>query len=415
MKKKINFYIGVMLFCFLYGNFYNPAVGQASSADIKITSDVSTVTKGDNIFVYITITSESKFGDVEANITYDDDILEYQVGPNVITGSSGFLKLNDRGGSEATKSRKYTLKFEAIKVGTSKIALNGRAMVYDYDTELEMSISSSDHTVDVKAKETASTNAKLKSLKISPAQLEPSFHTDVSEYNVSVGNDVEKLIINAVPEHAKASVSISGNNDLKEGENKIIVKVLAESGAVIEYTINVFREIAPPENTDSIIVDDITVEPSKVHGVFEVVEENNEIYAVFQAKYKLIEPEETITIPEGYIKSTAILNDVSVTAYLKENDLESDFILLYAENDIGKRDFYRYDRIEKTIQRYKQENIIKDEIIPELNEQVENKESEYKDNSKRATLVIGILSILCIILSIICVILYRNRRKKRRR
>ena len=412
MKNKINVYLVAILFCLVISNYLSPAISQAASAEIKISSDVQSVTVGENIFVYITIKSDNLFGDFEANLTYDDEILEYQNGPSVITGSSGFLKISDRGISEATQSRKYTLKFEATKVGVCDISFVGRAMVYDYESGIEMSISSNVYSVDVKPKKTASDNAKLKSLKISPAELKPAFNVNTKEYSASVGNEVEKLVVNAIPEDVKASVTVSGNNLLQEGENKIIVTVLAESGSVIEYNINVFREISSEDSEDKPNETDTSITPSTDFGIFEVIRENGNIYAVYQGKYQLIEPDNQVTIPTGYIKTDAILSDIKITAYALKNDMENDFILIYARNELGEEGFYRYDRNEKTLQRYVPDAVIDNEKVNNNSDEI-IPQKDYKANLNKAATVIALLSGACVILiTIIISMLLKRKRKK---
>ncbi|MDF2944589.1 MAG: hypothetical protein K0S01_3447, partial [Herbinix sp.] len=236
MGNKLKKQIGVFILLFIAGGFVTAKPCLAASAEIEIASEASSITVGDNVYVYITITSNTLFSDFEANLTYDDNILEYQGGASVITGSSGFLKISDMGITEGSNTRKYTLKFEALQVGTSEISFSGPAMVSDFALEREMSVSSNVLTLEVKPTVTASSNANLKSLKINPSILEPIFDKNVFNYNVNVGYETENLIIDALPEDNKASVSISGNDFLKEGENKVIVTVLAESGDIIEYT-----------------------------------------------------------------------------------------------------------------------------------------------------------------------------------
>jgi hypothetical protein len=93
-----------------------------------------------------------------------------------------------------------------LEVGTCEIALSGSAMVYDSESGDAMSVSSNVLTINVKAAQTASSNAYLKSLKINPSVLSPEFNKNVFEYNTSVGYDTQNLIIDALPEDKKASV-----------------------------------------------------------------------------------------------------------------------------------------------------------------------------------------------------------------
>lgn len=402
MKNKILIYITAALIFLLAGNIINVGEVFAASANIKITADSNEITVGEDVFVYITLDSETEFGNFEANLIYDDEILEYKSGASVVTGGSGFLRIYDMGVSEGTTNRKYALEFSAVKVGTCKIELQKQAMVYDYESEMEMSISSNVLNVNVKAEETASNNSNLKTLKISPSELSPQFDKSIYEYTTNVGYETEKLIINALPEDSKATVSISGNDFLKEGENKIIVSVLAESGTVIEYIIRVTKEAAPQNENG---LDDINIIPGTSMSGFELVQEGNDIYAVFNGQFKIAEPGADVEIPEGYKKDTINISGITINAYTQIDEPYSDFILIYAINKSGEANFYQYDRIEKTLQRFVSEdtngNDQKDNIEDEL-----LSSKEYRTKLTTAAIVIALLSGLCALFIVISIRLF---------
>lgn len=85
-------------------------------------------------------------------------------------------------------------------------------------------------------------NAKeLSSLTVEQYKLEPDFSPDITEYSLTVGRDVENLVIEAVASDEKATVEITGNNGLLLGENTVNIKVTAEDGTVRTYKINVTK------------------------------------------------------------------------------------------------------------------------------------------------------------------------------
>ena len=370
----------------------------AASAEIDISTDSTEITVGDRIFVYVMIKADTKTSGFEANVTYDDDILEYQSKASYVTGNNGFLKITDVEG-EAAKTRKYTLQFEAAEAGVCKIAIDGRAMVYDYETGDDLPVSNNVLSINVKAPVTASDDASLKSLKISPSTLTPAFDKNVFDYSASVASDVQSLIIDAITEDKKAIVTIFGNESLKEGENKIIIHVLAESGAVIEYTVNVTKEAAPADETDNEAAD-----PTAVTNALELIQKEGTVYAVYGGKYKLLEPDSTISVPAGYVKTKIIISDISINAYYPENNIDSEYLLIYAENDKGTAGFYRYDKVEKTLQRF--DSGIAAGNVDTDNQAVQEAAAQmakYKSNLNKAALVIAILSILCIVLIVFLV------------
>ena len=408
---KIEKYIGILIVTLLASLFLTAKPAQAASAEVEISADTNQVTVGEDFFVYIRINSDTMFADFEANLTYDDNLLEYTDGASVITGSSGFLKISDFGLAEGSTNRKYTLKFHALKTGNVEISFTGQPMVYDFETGDEMSISSNVLQIEVKPAQTASDNAYLKSLKVSPSGITPEFDRNVLEYSMKVASNVDKLVINALPEDVNATVTISGNDLLKEGENKIIVTVLAESGTIIEYIINVLKEPASIEE----IEDEPTIAPERTQSLFEIVRMDGEVYAIYSGRYKLVEPGSDVKIPEGYHQDTVILSNVSIKAYFSDDDkdrIASDFFLIYAENEFGEQGFYQYDRQEKTLQRYAPEYTKGPSkvVVSEENDNMQAK--EYRANLTKAAVVIAVLASLCALLVIVLIRIYINQRDR---
>lgn len=413
MKRSIKYFM-ILLIMFITMSLAPVKTSHAASAEIKITSEATEYTVGESVLVTILITSDTAFGDFEANLTYDDEVLEYQGTHSYITGSNGFLRIKDMNVIEEEYNRKYALEFKAINVGTSEIAFNNPIMVYDFETGIEMAVSSNDLTVDVKAAETASTNANLSSLKISPSEINPPFDKSVFRYNTIVNHNTDQLVIDASSEDESAVVKISGNESLKEGENKIIVTVIAESGNVIEYIIDVFKEAAPDEETP----DEINPTPSTKHGSFQVVTIKDELFAVYNGKYKLVEPGPEVELPKGYIKTRIIISDTSIVVYAPENNLEYDYLLIYAENEMGEAGFYQYDRIERTLQRYSNENPLKNVGKDNNSEPNTDRDNVYQANLRTAIIVITLLSIFSALMIVVSIRLYMNAnssKKSRRR
>ena len=122
--------------------------------------------------------------------------------------------------------------------------------------------------------DTRSSDNTLKKLSVSKGSLDPTFDKDKTTYTLNVDNDVTSIDVEALPNDEKASVSILGNTNLKEGMNTITVKVTAENESVKTYTINVNRKKSgnkPAEETvnkssnnllKSLLVGDGTLKPS---------------------------------------------------------------------------------------------------------------------------------------------------------
>ena len=82
-----------------------------------------------------------------------------------------------------------------------------------------------------------SSNSKLAKLEIAEGTISPEFSSDITEYTISLPNEIEKLSIAASPDHSKATFSINGNETLNVGENNIEIVVKAEDGSETTYKI----------------------------------------------------------------------------------------------------------------------------------------------------------------------------------
>ena len=77
-------------------------------------------------------------------------------------------------------------------------------------------------------KETA--NADLETLAVKEGMLLPEYYSNITKYTVEVPNDITSLTILAIPQKETARVEIIGNENLKEGDNKVEIIVTAENG-----------------------------------------------------------------------------------------------------------------------------------------------------------------------------------------
>lgn len=392
----------LLLFILIVSGLIESKQCYAASAKVELTCDKSTVTLGDFVYAYISIDSQTTFTDFVANLEYDSNVLEYVNGAKVVTGGNGLLKVSDMDNLTGTIKRKYALKFKTVKVGKSKLTLED-TMVYD-ESGNELSVSSNEMNISVKAKVTASTNANLKSLSTDP-EMKPSFKKSIHDYSVTVDNKTDQLFIVANPEDKKATVSISGNDSLQEGENKVVITVLAESGNVIEYTIKVLKEKTP----ESTIAPTPTVEAVAPSNTTKIVNDGTDLYLVINGNYKLLEVGDDVEIPAGYMKSEITISGEAITAYIPDGDIQSDFSLIYVENSDGEQGFYQYDRVEKTLQRFidnSGENTTSDKDEKQL--------EQYRSNLNKAAIVIACLSALSVLLMVTTFRLAKRKKRRRR-
>lgn len=392
----------------------------AASATINLSTNAESVNVGDEVTVNLSLSSEAMLGDFTAYITYNADILEFKNDASFIAGGDGLLKLTDKNTVNQETSRKYIMKFTAKTKGVSEIDIRDKAEIYELDTGFAMSVSNNNLEIKVSAAEAASDNTNLKTLKISPGELSPEFEKEKTEYTVDLKYEEDKLILSAVPEDDKASITIKGNENLAVGNNKISITVKAESGKEKEYIITAGRQKEIKNETDKINETDKAetdkdkgsdeynsiADNSARIGKLSVFKDGDYNYIQNGYRYSLAEPEEAITIPEGYEKTSLILDGVSVTAYTMSGNPDSDFILLYAMNEDGETGFYQYDRKEATMQRYVKGREVNKVVMPEELMQT----NEYKSKLTTMGIVVAITGAVCILLSVALIHMYLKKK-----
>ena len=92
----------------------------------------------------------------------------------------------------------------------------------------------------------------LSELKLEGLELSPEFKTDIYEYNVDLKEDLEKLNITALATKENSNIEITGNENLKEGENIITIIVKGENDAeTVAYQVIVNKIVEKQEDTSN--------------------------------------------------------------------------------------------------------------------------------------------------------------------
>ena len=117
--------------------------------------------------------------------------------------------------------------------------------------------------------EKKSDNAYLKTLTIEGQELIPEFNKETTSYTMQVTSDITELNIKAEAEDEKASVSIQGEKDLKDGENKVTISVSAEDGTAKIYEINVTKAEKIALGLKSLVIKDTDIANTFKTDVYE--------------------------------------------------------------------------------------------------------------------------------------------------
>ena len=413
-----------------------PAKVQAASASIGFEKDLETVRVDDVVAVTLKLTADAIIGAFEGYISYNSDVLDFVTGPETIVGGEGILKINDSDPDARFNERSYLLFFKAVGIGSCDIKLRGTPEIYQAETDFPMSVSSSPLTIDVLASQKASSDASLAAMKISPGTLTPEFSPEVFEYSVTVPYETTTLLVSAVTSDTKANVKIEGNDELDVGQNRVLLLVTAEDGTLNKYVIYAAREPekngaggdqtevtgtpADGENTESGTGENTNeggnTAPAE-GSYFYATDEDDGVILYAGSRYTIGKDNGSIKIPEGYFKTSILISGHTVTAYSPTEDLSSDFLLLILSKNGGKPELYSFDRVEKTVQRYSSAK--KDATInskPSSGYSTID-EAELKKNYDKSlhnlTLVIAIMSGICMLLLILTIRMALKSKEKK--
>lgn len=407
LKRSCLYIVTSMLLVLTF--FISKVEARAASASVYFETEQASPMVGDTISIYLCVDTNGTLGDFEGFISYDADMLEYVSGTSCITGGDGVLKVYDFGTS-SNNTRKYLLTFKVLEVGYVELSVRD-SVAYEYESGDAMSLSSTPLKMNTTAPESASENALLESLKISPGTLSPSFDPEVYVYNTNVDAKTENLILSAFAQDLDAKISIDGNQNLKAGSNEVIIKVVAKAGNSKEYVILVQKEEtekveenSSDKNEENDILDkEWRFEATKEDGVTQI---HGQYY------FTVINGTSEVEIPKGYTKSSFVLDGITIPAYQKEGAVESDYLLLVLSNEAGDAGLYRYDRVEKTIQRYPEEKILLANQGDDAYELAQLKElvQDYKEDLSQLGLVIALLIALACVLFIGLIYFYVKSR-----
>lgn len=232
MKKLISSVLVLILMISIISTAF---VFSASAAGATIAFNKSSYSVGNTISVTIRITGTNMTG-ADLYVNYNQANLRYQSGAT--SGGAGQLHIVTE--LDKLKSKAFTITFKALKNSTSAIIVSGNVSdgpAGSLPSDVPVSASAN-----IKIKDAAkSTNANLKSLSLEHGVLSPKFSPSVTSYTAKVENSVTSSTVFATTADSKATTEFTGSSSLKVGENVRKVIVTAQSGATKTYTITITR------------------------------------------------------------------------------------------------------------------------------------------------------------------------------
>lgn len=99
--------------------------------------------------------------------------------------------------------------------------------------------------------------------------LSPEFSENIYEYTVNLNEDIKEFEINAIATQEDAKIEITGNKELKEGENIITIKVTSVDGKeTVEYKIKVIKTLS--KQTSAPIITKTKIAPIDFNSLNEI-------------------------------------------------------------------------------------------------------------------------------------------------
>lgn len=199
-------------------------------------------------------------------------------------------------------------------------------------------------------------NAYLSKLQVNQEGLTPNFNKTKTNYSITVGENVDSLKVTATPEASTSKVSVTGNTNLKNGDNKIYITVTAQDGTKKVYTITVTKTADAVKSNSylqNLIVENATLSPEFSKEVFEYdcgtvgesVEnlkilafgENENVKVEITGNDKLVEGENTITVKvtseDGTTTKEYVIKVKKDSSLVEENDIQEINSLQDTNND----------------------------------------------------------------------------------
>ena len=260
--KKSSVCLILFLWVFLFTAIHHPIQVKAESASLSVSAP-SNANMDESVTVTVNVSGETA-AKYQLAINYDASVLQYVSSKNC-SGGSGTLNL-----AMDTDSGSFSenITFKTIGAGNGTVSANvadssktNTAEKISMNTSAAATVAvnnagststsgnneSTGGTDNTNAANLSSDNS-LKSLSLSSGSLSPTFKYNTTKYTANVDADVTSITVDAQPSNEKATIqSITGNENIVEGQNTIKVVVKAENGVTATYTIVVTKSAGGQE------------------------------------------------------------------------------------------------------------------------------------------------------------------------
>lgn len=262
-------------------------------------------------------------------IKIDNHELEYFNEDNLvydITVQSNIEKIN------ITAIKKDNKSVVIGDIGEKKLAYGMNKLTIDIISESGVKKS---YKLNVEREDLRSGIDTLKTLTVSTGDI--NFKPDVTEYNINVANNVDKITIKSSLTDSKARYVEDYQNkevELIEGSNKIEIKIISEKGNIKIYTLNINRALSGNNSLKSLKVNDDKITLVENEFIYNVSFENDidkvTINAVANDSRALVKVEDEYVLQVGN-------NEINIKV-VAPNGKEASYILNITRKKLLSKD-----------------------------------------------------------------------------
>ena len=235
-------------------------------------------------------------------------------------------------------------------------------------------------------------SSRLRKLSITDAQIAPEFQPSIRKYSGFVTTNQDTLDISYEAEDSKASVTVKGNKNLKEGKHtiKIVVTSVNHKKTVYRFQLNVAKQDQTKDGANSI----------------QVTQTNGKTYLSGGLQIELLELEDESLLPDGFSKTTIEIAGNELTAFTLDSSTDYNYVLLYGKGDA--EGFFLYDKQEGALYPYEK-----------VKQWYRSQAKDSQDSTQTQTIrsyqyIIAIMAVLCVLMLVITVAfgMHRNYQKE---
>lgn len=409
-KTNIIFILIIVIFIILIKN----NISYAENV-INITSNKSIIDIEEELEIKVELNNTSVAA-FTIELYWDTSKLKYVSGPdnsNNVNNRVIYTWINESG-----KNKDNILiegfKFISLQNGIANIMVteefydeNGNIINID-DSNIEIKIGKDDTKEIINEQLNVSDdNSNLKILRLNHEGISPVFDKYVKEYYFIANSNIQNLDVTAIPEDTEATVTISGNNNLKMGENIIDIEVESKNKTKTSiYKIYVTR-------TENIEKANANLETLAVRqGTLEPEFDNS------KTKYNVeisnsVEKIDILAIPQKENATVKILGNGELK--VGDNNIQ---VIVTAENGTTnkKYDIFVHRRNEEEEIKYKEEQEYQAErlssILEGKKDEIQNKNDGKENNEKMKFRNLIIVLSISVVLIVSTIVIYKIRIKK---